>query len=117
MDILLVDQKETGVECQMADSFFTRLMGLMFCSDVADMYALALMPCRAVHCAFMRFSIDVAFISPEGEVLKTVHDLKPWRMAVGPTGSSWVLEMKAGGFRKADIAAGKNIAIRRGPPR
>ena len=34
-----------------------------------------------VHTAFMRFPIDVIFVSREGRVLRIVHDLGPWRIA------------------------------------
>lgn len=46
--------------------------------------AMVLAPCAAIHTAFMRFPIDVAFVDAEGCVRKLVRNLAPWRIAVSP---------------------------------
>lgn len=38
-------------------------------------------PCEAVHCFFMKFTIDVLFLSRDLRVVKARPSLKPWRIS------------------------------------
>ena len=58
--------------------------------------ALVLAPCQAVHTWFMRFPIDIVFVSKSGRVLKVKRAVGPWRMAIG-LGAFAVMEFSAGG--------------------
>lgn len=63
-----------------ANTFFTRLRGLLGRSEMPKNTALILSPCRQVHTFFMRFTIGVIFLDEQGVVLcKEV--LKPWRVS------------------------------------
>jgi hypothetical protein len=77
--------------------------------DVAA--ALVLSPCCAIHTAFMRFPIDVTFLDAEGEVIKIVRDLVPWRLAVAPRAHA-VVEFAGGSLRSRDIQTGDRIYLR-----
>jgi uncharacterized protein len=77
--------------------------------DVAA--ALVLSPCCAVHTAFMRFPIDVTFLDGDGEVIKIVRDLAPWRIAVAPRARA-VVEFAGGSLRSRDIQSGDRIYLR-----
>jgi len=65
-----------------------------------------IVPCEAVHCFFMKFTIDVLFLNKAKCVVKLSPDLKPWRLAACLTAHS-VLELPAGtiaatGTKKGD---------------
>src|SRR5712691_10357036 len=80
--------------------------------DVFDVSAaFVLSPCCAIHTAFMRFPIDVMFLDCEGEVIKIVRDLPPWRMAVAPRGRA-VIELAGGSLRSRDVQLGDRIYLR-----
>jgi uncharacterized membrane protein (UPF0127 family) len=57
--------------------------------------ALILAPCWSIHTWFMRFPIDVLFVSRTGTVLGARHALAPWRLALRP-GAFAVIELAAG---------------------
>jgi uncharacterized membrane protein (UPF0127 family) len=63
--------------------------------------ALVLAPCQAVHTWFMRFPIDIVFVSKAGRVLKVKRAVGPWRLAFG-FGAFAVIEFSAGGASGVD---------------
>jgi uncharacterized membrane protein (UPF0127 family) len=67
-------------------------------------------PTNAVHTFFMRFPIDVAFVTREGRVLKTCEALAPWRIA-GAFRAYAVVELPAGTLSRCDTIVGDMLAI------
>ena len=59
-----------------ADSFLTRLKGLMFQKALQPSTGLLLAPCNSVHMCFMRFAIDVVYVDKDYKIIKVVKDLK-----------------------------------------
>jgi uncharacterized membrane protein (UPF0127 family) len=53
-------------------------------------------PCSSVQTTFMRFAIDVVFLDRDGQVVKVVQELRPYRGALGGRGAHSVLELPAG---------------------
>ena len=77
-----LDDRVVCERCLVADSSWTRMRGLLGRRGLESGEGLLLRPAGSVHTFFMRFRIDVVFLSREGEVLKVVQALPPWRMAV-----------------------------------
>jgi hypothetical protein len=67
-------------------------------------------PTNAIHTFFMRFPIDVAFVSREGRIVKIVSDLRPWRIAAAWRGYG-VMEMTAGSFDRSGTLTGDSLYI------
>ncbi|KXG74303.1 hypothetical protein AN618_23490 [Fervidicola ferrireducens] len=92
--------QETGeviaTEVLFARTFFQRLKGLMFKERMDDGCALILEPCNSVHTFFMRFPIDVAFVSKEGRVLEVIKGMKPFRITRIIKGARYVIETPGG---------------------
>lgn len=63
-----------------ADTFFRRLKGFMFKKNIDFQEGLFFTNVNAIHMFFMRFSIDVIFLTNDLRVLKITHTLKPWRL-------------------------------------
>jgi uncharacterized membrane protein (UPF0127 family) len=59
----------------------------------------------------MRFPIDVVFIARDGEVVKVVPALKPWRTA-GARGARSALELAAGEAGRRGIEPGTRLDLR-----
>ena len=78
-----------------ADSYFTRLRGLMFRKQLAEGECLLLENCSSIHCCFMNFPIDVVYLSQQMEVLK-VETVRPWRVGSIVRGAKHVLETSEG---------------------
>jgi len=87
-----------------------RRKGLLGRQSMPDSTALILAPTNAIHTFFMRFAIDVAFVTKSGQVLKTRHALGPWRMAAALR-SYAVIELPAGALNRADTRAGDQLVL------
>ena len=94
-----------------ADTFFTRLAGLMFRSKLPAATGLFLAPCNSVHMCFMRFAIDVVYIDKDYNIIKVVRNLKPW-LGVSICSRAWAtLEMTAGEAERCGCSAGKKLTL------
>lgn len=80
-----------------ADTFFTKLKGIMFSKDMSPYDGLIIGPhCNSIHTFFCFFPIDVMFLNKKEEVVKIIRNLHPWRMTRMYFRASHVLEMVAG---------------------
>jgi len=77
---------------RLADSFSSRLLGLMFRKSTGEYSGLLLKNCGSIHCFFMRFPIDVIYLDKEYRVLfrETVF---PWHIGRSVKGAAHVLEL------------------------
>lgn len=99
------------LEVLIADSFLTRFAGLMFRQKLPAATGLFLAPCNSVHMCFMRFAIDVVYLDKEYNILKVVHDLKPW-IGLSLCSKAWaVVEMTAGEVERCGLAVGQRLEI------
>ena len=62
----------------LADTFWTRLHGLMFKSQLGKNEGLWLRPCNSVHMCFMRFTLDIVYVDATGKIIKLVRHLRRW---------------------------------------
>ncbi|WP_312468860.1 DUF192 domain-containing protein [Neobacillus sp.] len=96
-------------QINMADSFFTRLRGLMFRKDPIKNEGLLIIPCNAVHMFFMKFPIDVVLLNKQNEVVKVYHNLQPWRATKPVKAAYSTLELPAGSINQFGIHIGSII--------
>jgi uncharacterized membrane protein (UPF0127 family) len=94
-----------------ADSFLERARGLMGRKPLADLEALWIHPCGSVHTCFMRFSIDLLFLDRQLRITDKRSQVKPFRLALGPSGSHSVLELPAGRLTQLKCEVGQQLAI------
>lgn len=95
----------------LADTLYLRLVGLMFKKELKDAEGLLLHPCNSIHTCFMKYPIDVAFISSDNVIIKIIRDLKPWRMTWLYFKAQKTLEMPAGKF-PSDLNEGDKVEVR-----
>ena len=74
--------------------------------------AIWILPCEAIHCFFMHFSIDVVFLDRELCVVQVRRSVKPWRIAVCLKAYS-VMEFAAGVVDASGTVAGDRIILQR----
>jgi uncharacterized membrane protein (UPF0127 family) len=96
--------------CSVADGMFTRMRGLLGRSGLDEGEGLLLRPSPSIHTFFMRFPIDVVFIARDGEVVKVVPAVKPWRMS-SARGAKAVLELPAGEAERRGIRPGMRLDL------
>ena len=88
----------------------TRRTGLLKHESLPDGTAMVIAPTSAIHTFFMRFAIDVAFVTREGRIVKVCHGLRPWRMAIAP-GAFAVIELPSGTLAGSGTLWGDTLAI------
>ena len=82
-------------EVTIADSFFSRFIGLMGKSEITSSQGLLLRRCSSVHCFFMRFPIDVVYLSGADTVLY-FETVKPWHLGRWIKNTKHILELYPG---------------------
>jgi uncharacterized membrane protein (UPF0127 family) len=88
----------------------SRRRGLLKLDAMPAGQALILAPCNAIHTWFMRFAIDVAFVTKSGEVVKRCDTVKPWRMAMAWRGFA-AIELAAGTLHTSATMKGDVVEI------
>lgn len=94
----IVNVRTTGawfISASIANTFRSRLAGLLGRQSLPDNTGLILERCNAVHTIGMRFPIDVIFLNADRCVMSITSDLKPGRFA-RCQGANAVLECNAG---------------------
>lgn len=93
-----------------ADSFLSRLRGLLAHPPMRDGQGLLLLDCGSVHTIGMGYAIDVAFLDAEGTVVRSYEELEPWRLGLGGDGAVHALELPAGRLRQTGTVPGVRLS-------
>jgi len=96
--------------CLVADSPLPRMRGLLGRRGLESGEGLLLKPAGSVHTFFMRFPIDVVFLSREGDVLKVARALPAWRLA-GARRAKAALELGADEADRRGISLGTRLDL------
>lgn len=88
---------------EIAENPWTRAVGLLGRKQLGEGRALWIRPCRSIHTFFMRFPIDVAYVSSDGTVVKTCSRLLPYRLSTGGRGAHSVLELPSGSLERSGL--------------
>ncbi len=94
-----------------ADTFMTRLIGLMGRKGLAHDQGMWISPCKSIHTMWMRFPIDVVFLDKELRVVAVRERLAPWRATPFIKTASSVLELSAGAVVRTGLAAGDQLGF------
>lgn len=86
-----------------ADTFFSRFMGLMGSDLLEAKQGLLISPCKQIHTHFMGYTVDVIFLDDRYQVVQIVNEMKPWGFTKYFKNASHVLELTEN--------QGKNIHI------
>ena len=105
-----VDGRVVCERCDVADSHWPRMRGLLGRRGLENGEGLLLRPTGSVHTFFMRFPIDVVFLARDGEVLKIAHALRPWRTAAARRAKA-VLELAADEAERREIRVGSRLDL------
>lgn len=94
-----------------ADSFLTRLKGLLGKPCLPDGWCLVLKPCRSVHTMFMRFDIDIIFVDSHNTVVSAINNMSPFRFSSYVRDSYLTIEFPAGTIKSTCTTPGDMIKI------
>lgn len=73
--------------------------------------ALLISPEWSIHTFFMRFPIDVLFVSPQHTVMGLRHAMPPNRPFAGVWGASYVIELPAGVLNTTNTQVGDQLVL------
>ena len=79
-----------------ADSFSSRIKGLLGRESLEKDEALVLTNCRQIHMFFMRFAIDAVFLDKTHKVVGIVEDIKPFHCSPIFWGAHLAIELAPG---------------------
>jgi uncharacterized membrane protein (UPF0127 family) len=102
--LVLAEKLETAFDSK------TRRRGLLGRQGLDAGAALIIAPCNSIHTFFMKFAIDVVFVTRDGRVAKVYTALPPWRIAI-----SWksfaVIELPAGAAGRAETRVEDDLEV------
>jgi uncharacterized membrane protein (UPF0127 family) len=88
----------------------TRNRGLLGRETLAPGHALVIAPSNLVHTFFMRFALDLIFVSRRGDVVK-IRTAVPRSRIVGALRAFAVVEMNAGSLAGLDLVPGDRLEL------
>lgn len=83
-------------QAKVANTFMSRLIGLMFKENMSNFDGLLISQCNSIHTFFMKYSLDLIFLDKDLKVVKVLEDKSPWRMSLMYFSATQVLEVVAG---------------------
>ena len=78
-----------------ADNFWIRLSGYMF-REKPHVPGILFEPSGTLQTSFMKFDLDMVFLSEENTILKIKRGVRPWRFVWSPFHSARVIEAPVG---------------------
>ncbi|MGD0366197.1 MAG: DUF192 domain-containing protein [Acidobacteriaceae bacterium] len=100
-----------GSRIGLADTWLTRLFGLLGKSSLDDGAGLLIRPSSGVHTMWMRFAIDVIALDKNLRVLNTWQRLRPWRLTPVSFKTHSVLELAPGQIGQLNIEPGDQLVL------
>lgn len=97
----------------LANTFLTRLRGLLGRRRLAPSEALWLRPCNGVHTLGMLFAIDAIFLDKELRVVKLIENLRPFRFTAPYLRAYSVVEMEAHAVSRLPLQVGDQLRVER----
>ncbi|MBV9580958.1 MAG: DUF192 domain-containing protein [Chloroflexi bacterium] len=89
-DTLLAERAE------LADNYWTRLVGLMGRRELPPGSGLVLKPGGGIHMWFMRIPLDVVHVDKRDRVTHVLRGIKPWRFGPLFVGGKLAIEIPVG---------------------
>ncbi|WP_242848989.1 DUF192 domain-containing protein [Syntrophomonas palmitatica] len=95
---------------EQANTFLTRLKGLLGRKFLPPEKGMLIYPCKQIHSCFMKFNFDAIFLARDNRVVFIMEDIKPFRFSPLIREAFAVLELPAGTVRDTHIEVGDLLA-------
>lgn len=96
---------------RLADTWWSRLRGMLGRPEPAADEGMLLAPCQSVHMYWMKYSLDVAFLDPEGRVVEAYHGLAPSKRSRWHREANRALELRKGTLAETGTQVGDRLEI------
>lgn len=94
-----------------ANSFFSRLKGLLGKSSLNHGEGILIKPCNSIHTMGMKFPIDVAFLDDSYTVIFIMEEVGRGKFSPIVKYSKYVIEARAGTFKAKGLELGDVIEV------
>lgn len=108
--ILKKNNTELASKVKLCENFMDRLLGLMFTKEMIGYDGLILEPCKSIHNFFVKFPIDVIFLTKKNEVVKVIKNFKPWDITRIYFDAYRVIELKQGAIN-TEVLPGDQLEV------
>ena len=100
-------------ECgRVADTFLTRLVGLLRHKKLDQGDGLWIMDCNSIHSIGMKFIFDAVFLDKNLRVVHLMAEMKPWRASPMIWAATSVLELPPGLIAQTATELGDQFEMR-----
>jgi len=116
--VILRNPRTGGVladRMERASTALARMRGLLGRSALGEGEGLLIDPCAGIHTFFMRFAIDVVFLSRDLRVVRAIAELRPWRATRLYSRAAMVAELPAGTLLRTGTREGDVLEAGAGP--
>ncbi|MCP3685705.1 MAG: DUF192 domain-containing protein [bacterium] len=96
----------------LANSFSSRMIGLLNRKSINAGEALIITNCQSIHMFFMKFSIDVIFISADRRIVGLSENIQPFHLSPHFWKSKCAIELPAGTVKSSQSSIGDTIQIK-----
>ncbi len=96
------------LEISVADTFVTRLRGLLGTTSLPAHKGLLLRGCNSIHMLGMLYALDIVYLDKQGFIIKIIENLKPWQMSFCRAAHD-TLEVKSGTGRRLGWKVGTQL--------
>jgi len=116
--VLLNITKGTNLgQLELADSFMSRFLGLMFRNNLERGLILKLPSSRsrrgsAIHMFFMKFPLDIIFVDADKKIVDMVS-IEPWKTYTPKAPAKYVIEMEKGSINNFNLEIGDELDFTR----
>ncbi len=115
MRIVRVINKNHGTvvaeHAELADTFVTRLRGLLGRRGLNEGCGLVLRPGNSIHSFFMAFPFDAIFVDDDGRVLHLMHAMRPNRVSPIVRHAHSIIELPVGAIERSGTVLGDLLEI------
>lgn len=97
---------------RVADTFWTRLKGLIGVRQLLHGDGLLITRCNSVHCMFMSIPIDVIYADRDNRIVALDRNMKPWALGRIHWKAHDVLELPIGAIDRTNTTVGDQLLVR-----
>lgn len=98
-------------QLNIAQSFLSRLVGLLGHKNLNASEGLWIHKCNSIHTFFMRFTIDCIFLDENLKIKKVFSYVKPWRVTWPVWSARSVIELPAGAAQFLNLREGDELYV------
>lgn len=112
MSLITGDGRVVSADVELADSFLSRAVGLMFRRSFSGalVFDMGRETYDGIHMLFVFFPIDVVFLNPDMQIVDMKSNLSPWIGTAFPKSRfRYAIELPAGTIDKAQLKMGDKL--------